>query len=44
MITHLFVWWFKFKGWKIAGIVPHEIQKAVVIAAPHTSNWDLFMH
>ena len=40
MITHLFVWWFKFKGWKIAGIVPHEIQKAVVIAAPHTSNWD----
>ena len=40
MITHLFVWWFKFKGWKISGIVPHEIQKAVIIAAPHTSNWD----
>ena len=40
MITKLFVWWFKLKGWKISGIVPHDIKKAVVIAAPHTSNWD----
>lgn len=31
---------YKLKGWKIVGTVPPEIKKAVVIAAPHTSNWD----
>lgn len=40
MITRLFVWWFKFKGWKIDRSIPPGIRKAVVIAAPHTSNWD----
>jgi 1-acyl-sn-glycerol-3-phosphate acyltransferase len=28
-------------GWRIEGGVPPEAQRAVVIAAPHTSNWDL---
>jgi 1-acyl-sn-glycerol-3-phosphate acyltransferase len=28
-------------GWKIDGALPPNGQKAVLIAAPHTSNWDL---
>jgi len=40
MITRLFVWWFNLKGWTIDRSIPAGIRKAVVIAAPHTSNWD----
>ena len=40
MITRFFIFLFKLNGWKIVGTVPPEIKKAVVIAAPHTSNWD----
>ena len=40
MITRLFILLFKLNGWKIKGTVPSELKKAVVIAAPHTSNWD----
>lgn len=40
MITRFFILIFKLRGWKIVGPVPPEIKKAVVIAAPHTSNWD----
>lgn len=40
MITRLFVIWFKLKGWKVGESIPSDIRKAVVIAAPHTSNWD----
>jgi 1-acyl-sn-glycerol-3-phosphate acyltransferase len=29
-------------GWKIAGKLPQNIKKTVMIAAPHTSNWDFF--
>ena len=28
-------------GWKVAGALPHSVSKCVIIAAPHTSNWDL---
>ena len=28
-------------GWQTIGGVPAEIKKCVIIAAPHTSNWDL---
>jgi 1-acyl-sn-glycerol-3-phosphate acyltransferase len=31
----------KLTGWKIEGSLPPEAHKAVIIAAPHTSNWDL---
>lgn len=31
--------WFKSRGWKVSGEVPKG--KYVVIAWPHTSNWDL---
>ncbi len=27
-------------GWKVTGAVPEHIKKCVIIAAPHTSNWD----
>ena len=28
-------------GWRVEGALPPEAGKCVVIAAPHTSNWDL---
>jgi 1-acyl-sn-glycerol-3-phosphate acyltransferase len=31
----------KLNGWKIEGSLPPDGQKSVLIAAPHTSNWDL---
>ena len=31
----------KLKGWKVEGSLPPHGQKSVLIAAPHTSNWDL---
>ena len=33
------LWWFERRGWTVEGPVP-EPRKFVVIAAPHTSNWD----
>jgi len=29
----------KITGWKVSGVLPVE-QRSVIIAAPHTSNWD----
>ena len=29
------------KGWKVEGSLPAHAEKCVLIAAPHTSNWDL---
>lgn len=34
---------FKLFAWKIAPAVPAEAQKCVMIASPHTSNWDFFI-
>ncbi len=31
----------KISGWKVDGQLPANGQKCVLIAAPHTSNWDL---
>ena len=28
-------------GWKVEGSLPPQAAKSVLIAAPHTSNWDL---
>ena len=33
----------KINGWKVQGSLPAIGQKSVLIAAPHTSNWDLPM-
>ena len=35
-----FIFWIL--GWKVAGGVPVAAQRSVMIAAPHTSNWDFF--
>ena len=37
LIARLF---FRLKGWKIYGGIPAGIKKCVLVAAPHTSNWD----
>ncbi|MCF8160438.1 MAG: lysophospholipid acyltransferase family protein [Polaromonas sp.] len=31
----------KLSGWQVQGALPAQAQKSVLIAAPHTSNWDL---
>ena len=31
----------RLKGWKCVGELPLDTRKCVMIAAPHTSNWDL---
>jgi 1-acyl-sn-glycerol-3-phosphate acyltransferase len=31
----------KLTGWKLQGSLPPNGAKSVLIAAPHTSNWDL---
>ncbi len=33
----------KLLGWKIVGEIPPDIKKAVLIVAPHTSNYDFFI-
>ena len=33
--------WLKLAGWRIEGELPAGAHKCVLIAAPHTSNWDL---
>jgi len=33
---------FRLLGWKIVGELPPGLDKAVLILAPHTSNWDFF--
>lgn len=39
-----FIWklLFKLAGWKVEGGLPEEVKKCIVVAAPHTSNWDFF--
>lgn len=31
----------RLNGWRVEGALPASARKAVLIAAPHTSNWDL---
>lgn len=37
-------WFYRFmlwlRGWKVDKTLPPEIQKCIVVAAPHTTNWD----
>ena len=45
IIKTIFRWisltWLKLAGWKIEGEIPKDMKRCVMIAAPHTSNWDL---
>ncbi|RYU75615.1 1-acyl-sn-glycerol-3-phosphate acyltransferase [Hymenobacter persicinus] len=38
---HFSRFWFWITGWKLASVVPDGITKGIMIAAPHTSNWDI---
>lgn len=40
ILRALWLFFFRLTGWKIAGTMPNQ-HKFVLIAAPHTSNWDL---
>jgi 1-acyl-sn-glycerol-3-phosphate acyltransferase len=40
LINLFFLLLFKISGWKFENLAPKSIKKAVVIGAPHTSNWD----
>jgi 1-acyl-sn-glycerol-3-phosphate acyltransferase len=35
------VWFLRVTGWTVEGTLPAGAEKCVLIAAPHTSNWDL---
>jgi|SRR5690554_3320466 len=39
MLSHLSMWILKTLGWSVHADFP-EVKKYIVIAAPHTSNWD----
>lgn len=38
-----FFWILKLCGWKIDNHVPTNIDKAVIVVGPHTSNWDFII-
>lgn len=45
MFSAPFRWWFQFAGWTVVNHIPQkthpgDINKYVIIGAPHTSNWD----
>ena len=42
LIKGVILSWFKRQGWQVEGTAPYP-RKFIVIAAPHTSNWD-FVH
>lgn len=31
----------KLMGWRVEGEIPEDVKKCVLIAAPHTTNWDM---
>ena len=41
MLKALAALFFRLTGWSINWNLPKEVQRCVMIAAPHTSNWDL---
>ncbi|MGB4359434.1 MAG: lysophospholipid acyltransferase family protein [Rhodoferax sp.] len=41
LLRALSVTYLKLAGWQVQGVLPAQAQKSVLIAAPHTSNWDL---
>jgi 1-acyl-sn-glycerol-3-phosphate acyltransferase len=41
LLRVLSVTFLRLRGWKVVGKLPANASKSVLIAAPHTSNWDL---
>ncbi|NLJ72551.1 MAG: acyltransferase [Syntrophomonadaceae bacterium] len=42
MLAYIWKKLFNMSGWKTGGSMPEDIKKCIVVAAPHTSNWDFF--
>ena len=42
VLRWLALWLFRVLGWKLVGGLPQGLKKAVLVVAPHTSNWDGF--
>lgn len=42
MIKKIATFIYRSCGWKAEGEIPKELKKYIIIAAPHTSNWDFF--
>jgi 1-acyl-sn-glycerol-3-phosphate acyltransferase len=40
-LRRISVWFLRVTGWTVEGALPAGVEKCVLIAAPHTSNWDL---
>ena len=40
LLTRFSRWILRIAGWKLHGEMPSHCPKSVIIAAPHTSNWD----
>lgn len=43
MLRLIFNFLFWIKGWKVENLHPDYTERCVMMAAPHTSNWDLVM-
>ena len=43
ILQFLSIAFLKLIGWRAVGEVPKDLRKYVIIAAPHTSNWDFLM-
>ena len=41
LLKRLSLGWLRVRGWQVQGALAPEAARSVVIAAPHTSNWDL---
>lgn len=41
LLRALSIVFLRLNGWKVVGTLPANASKSVLIAAPHTSNWDL---
>lgn len=42
-MTRIVEWLLKWRGWRFIGEVP-DLDKMIIIGAPHTSNWDFLVY
>ena len=39
-VQRVIIWIYRWMGWRIEGALPRDLEKYVIVGAPHTSNWD----